>query len=95
MEQETIPALVVEQYDQYKSKQLRVSNLSRRDYDAMINLFKKYGLYQPKKITETTLQSGLSKEEYRKRQRAYMKIWRANHPKYNLPYMQRYKAKIA
>jgi hypothetical protein len=92
MEQD-IPKLILDQYEQYQTKVLTFRHMSRKHYDAMINQFKKYGLYQPKSTTGVIFPSDISKEEHLHRQRAYMKIWRANHPGYNWKHMQNFKTR--
>ncbi len=88
-----VPAAVRDQYEKYRVKALTFRTMSRRQYDQMINQFKKYGLYQPKSRMGVIFPSDISKDEYRQRQRAYMKQWRASHPGYNLVHIQKFKAK--
>jgi hypothetical protein len=90
-----VPEHVVEEYLAYRNKKLTFSDMSRTAYHAMLSRFIKHGLHRPTGRKYATLSAELPRDEYLRRRRAYMKLWRVNHPNYNKKWKDRWKERKA
>jgi len=88
-----IPKDVLDLFSKYKSKEVRFSSMPRKEYDNMLHTFIRYKLHKSVPHTKALLSKRLSHAEYLKRQREYMKKWRAAHPHWNDKHMATWKNK--
>jgi len=84
----SVPVKVQKEFELYRQKTIGYRTVTRKAYDAMMNRFIKYGLYVRTPRGDALLKKNLPKEEYLKRQRAYMKKWRSKNPKYQVKKMK-------
>jgi hypothetical protein len=75
-----IPPEVLTEYQQYTKKELRFSDMPRKDYNSRRHRFIKFGLMSPRPRHDAVLKSSLDKNEFLCRQRRYLKEWRKKHP---------------
>lgn len=91
MSEADIPQAVIDQYTAFRNKSLTFSQIPRKEYDAMLNNFIKYGLHKQKPRSNATFKSNLQRDEYLLRQRRYMQKWRAQHPGWNRKHQANWK----
>jgi hypothetical protein len=88
---QSLPHTVTDQYKAFCNKDISYSQMERKEYDAMLKRFIKYGLHRPKQRKDAIFKANLPEDESLRRRRVYMKVWRAQHPGYNRKHQENWK----